>query len=93
MVIIRAQEKDCHNISGFLIWIYGCTYFSPCGWDNEKKISILYENMTSMKPEDLYEDVIVKPVVRKVHNLQNYISNVGLLRSNLYVQFIQLITE
>ncbi len=60
-------------------------YFSPCGWDNEKKISILYENMTSMKPEDLYEDVIVKPVVRKVKYLENYTSNVGFLRSNLCV--------
>ena len=53
--------------------------FSPCGWDNEKKISILYENMTSMKPEDLYEDVIVKPVVRKVATLYNQTSNGGCL--------------
>ena len=38
----------------------------PAGWDNEKKISILYENMRNMKPEDAFEDVIAKPVMRKV---------------------------
>jgi dynein light intermediate chain 1 len=31
-----------------------------------KKISILYENMQSMKPDDYYRDVIVQPVLRKV---------------------------
>ena len=39
---------------------------SPAGWDNEKKISILYENMSGMKPDDPFEDVIVRPVTRKV---------------------------
>jgi hypothetical protein len=38
---------------------------SPAGWDNEKKISILYENMASMKPDDSYDEVIAKPVMRK----------------------------
>ena len=38
----------------------------PAGWDNEKKISILYENLNTMKPDDCYEDVIVKPITRKV---------------------------
>lgn len=39
----------------------------PAGWDNEKKIAILYENMHTMTPEDYYTDVIVRPpVVRKV---------------------------
>ena len=31
-----------------------------------KKISILYENMQSMKPDDYYRDIIVGPAVRKV---------------------------
>jgi hypothetical protein len=39
---------------------------SPSGWDNMKKISILYENLQSMKPDDYYRDVIVQPVLRKV---------------------------
>jgi len=39
--------------------------FIPSGWDNEKKISILFENMQSMKPDDVFEDVVVKPVTRK----------------------------
>lgn len=40
--------------------------FRPSGWDNEKKIAILHENFTTVKPEDAYEDFIVKPPVRKV---------------------------
>ncbi len=40
--------------------------FSPAGWDNEKKISILYENLSSMQPEDDYSDHIRKPVLRRV---------------------------
>ena len=43
--------------------------FSPTGWDNEKKISILFESMTSMKPDDPFEDAIVKPVLRKVKHI------------------------
>ncbi|KAL6030741.1 hypothetical protein STEG23_013534, partial [Scotinomys teguina] len=39
--------------------------FIPAGWDNEKKIAILHENFTTVKPEDAYEDFIVKPPVRK----------------------------
>ncbi|PZC80286.1 hypothetical protein B5X24_HaOG214985 [Helicoverpa armigera] len=37
----------------------------PAGWDSMKKISILYENMQSCKPDDYYRDVIVQPVIRK----------------------------
>lgn len=37
----------------------------PSGWDNLKKISILYENMHSCKPEDYYTDVIAPPPSRK----------------------------
>ncbi|ELU06193.1 hypothetical protein CAPTEDRAFT_20224 [Capitella teleta] len=39
--------------------------FIPTGWDNEKKISILYENMSGMSPNDPYEDVIARPMSRK----------------------------
>nr|KAF6406637.1 dynein cytoplasmic 1 light intermediate chain 2 [Molossus molossus] len=40
--------------------------FIPAGWDNEKKIAILHENFTTVKPEDAYEDFIMKPPVRKL---------------------------
>ncbi|KAG2469742.1 DC1L2 protein, partial [Polypterus senegalus] len=40
--------------------------FIPSGWDNEKKIAILHENFTTVKPDDAFEDVIVKPPIRKV---------------------------
>uniref|UniRef100_A0A3B3DMJ7 Dynein light intermediate chain n=1 Tax=Oryzias melastigma TaxID=30732 RepID=A0A3B3DMJ7_ORYME len=39
--------------------------FIPSGWDNEKKIAILYENFQTVKADDNYEDVIIKPPVRK----------------------------
>ncbi|XP_039619028.1 cytoplasmic dynein 1 light intermediate chain 2 [Polypterus senegalus] len=40
--------------------------FIPSGWDNEKKIAILHENFTTVKPDDAFEDVIVKPPIRKL---------------------------
>uniref|UniRef100_A0A8D3AJZ1 Dynein light intermediate chain n=1 Tax=Scophthalmus maximus TaxID=52904 RepID=A0A8D3AJZ1_SCOMX len=39
--------------------------FIPSGWDNEKKIAILHENFQTVKTDDSFEDVIVKPPVRK----------------------------
>ncbi|CAG9829970.1 unnamed protein product [Diabrotica balteata] len=43
--------------------------FIPAGWDNMKKINILYENNKhSCKPDDYYRDVIVQPVTRKTIN-------------------------
>ncbi|XP_036394950.1 cytoplasmic dynein 1 light intermediate chain 1-like isoform X1 [Megalops cyprinoides] len=39
--------------------------FIPSGWDNEKKIAILHENFQTIKMEDSFEDVIVKPPIRK----------------------------
>uniref|UniRef100_A0A8V5GTU7 Dynein light intermediate chain n=1 Tax=Melopsittacus undulatus TaxID=13146 RepID=A0A8V5GTU7_MELUD len=40
--------------------------FIPAGWDNENKIAILHENFMTVKPEDAYEDFIVKPPIRKL---------------------------
>ncbi|XP_053305177.1 cytoplasmic dynein 1 light intermediate chain 2 [Spea bombifrons] len=40
--------------------------FIPAGWDNEKKIAILHENFTTVKPEDAYEGFISKPPIRKL---------------------------
>jgi len=36
--------------------------FIPAGWDNDKKISILYENMHSVRPDQYYTDVIARPI-------------------------------
>ena len=57
-------------------------FFSPAGWDNEKKISILYENLNTMKADDCYEDVITKPITRKVL-INKYIKNYSVFRINL----------
>jgi len=46
-------------------------FHSPAGWDNEKKMAILHENMATVKPEDFYNDVIQKPITaRKVSPLK-----------------------
>lgn len=51
--------------------IFFC-FFRPAGWDNQKKISILYENMHSCRAEDLYNDIIAQPPSRKtVSNREN----------------------
>ena len=57
-------------------------FFSPAGWDNEKKISILYENLNTMKADDCYEDVITKPITRKVP-INKHIENYSVFRFNL----------
>ncbi|KAI8790093.1 cytoplasmic dynein 1 light intermediate chain 2-like isoform X1 [Biomphalaria glabrata] len=73
------DERNCDLLYRYLVHrIYGFPFtspalvvdkdsvFVPSGWDNEKKISILYDNMTSMKPDDTFEDIITKPSTRKV---------------------------
>uniref|UniRef100_A0A6Q2YQ26 Dynein light intermediate chain n=1 Tax=Esox lucius TaxID=8010 RepID=A0A6Q2YQ26_ESOLU len=47
--------------------------FIPSGWDNEKKVAILYENFQSLKKEDKFEEVIIQPPVRKVKSLPDFI--------------------
>jgi dynein light intermediate chain 1 len=42
--------------------------FSPAGWDNEKKIAILHENMHSIKPDQYFTDVIARPIVRQARS-------------------------
>ncbi|KAA0710277.1 Cytoplasmic dynein 1 light intermediate chain 2 [Triplophysa tibetana] len=61
----------------YMRWLYGFPFdipaqvvekdsvFIPSGWDNEKKIGILHENFQTLKADDNFEDVIVKPPVRK----------------------------
>ncbi|XP_029634296.1 cytoplasmic dynein 1 light intermediate chain 2 isoform X1 [Octopus sinensis] len=72
------EEKNCDLLFKYLVHrIYGFSFsmpayvvekdsvFVPAGWDTEKKISILNENLANMKAEDLSEDIPSKPVVRK----------------------------
>ncbi|XP_046578274.1 LOW QUALITY PROTEIN: cytoplasmic dynein 1 light intermediate chain 2-like [Haliotis rubra] len=72
------EDRNCELLYKYLVHrVYGFPFtsqayvvekdsvFVPSGWDNEKKISILYENMSSMKPEDAFDDVIAKPITRK----------------------------
>ncbi|XP_044752287.1 cytoplasmic dynein 1 light intermediate chain 2 isoform X1 [Coccinella septempunctata] len=72
------EDKNCDLLYKYLTHrIYGFPFrtpalvvekdavFIPAGWDNMKKISILYENMHSCKPEDYYRDIIVQPIARK----------------------------
>ncbi|XP_048754937.1 cytoplasmic dynein 1 light intermediate chain 2-like isoform X3 [Ostrea edulis] len=72
------EEKNCDLLYKYLVHrIYGFPFsspayvvekdcvFVPAGWDNDKKISILYENLNTMKSDDCYEDVITKPITRK----------------------------
>ncbi|XP_013786624.1 cytoplasmic dynein 1 light intermediate chain 2-like [Limulus polyphemus] len=72
------EDKNCDILYKYLVHrIYGFPFktpalvvekdavFIPSGWDNNKKISILYENITSVNPDDRYSDVIIKPIIRK----------------------------
>ncbi|GFR26177.1 cytoplasmic dynein 1 light intermediate chain 2 [Trichonephila clavata] len=72
------EDKNCDLLLKYLVHrIYSFPFrtpalvvekdavFIPAGWDNSKKISILVDNLTTMKPNDSYNDVIVKPVNRK----------------------------
>eukprot|EP00096_Caligus_rogercresseyi_P005596 TRINITY_DN2151_c0_g1_i6.p1 TRINITY_DN2151_c0_g1~~TRINITY_DN2151_c0_g1_i6.p1 ORF type:complete len:489 (-),score=103.30 TRINITY_DN2151_c0_g1_i6:861-2327(-) len=70
------EDKNCDLLYKYLVHrIYNFPFktpalvvekdavFIPAGWDNEKKIAILYENMHSLNPEQYYTDVIARPVV------------------------------
>ncbi|XP_052231660.1 cytoplasmic dynein 1 light intermediate chain 2-like isoform X2 [Dreissena polymorpha] len=72
------EEKNCDLLHQYLLHrIYGFPFtmsayvvekdsvFIPMGWDNEKKIAILHENLLNIKPTDNYEDVVSRPSVRK----------------------------
>jgi len=73
------EDKNCDLLYKYLVHrIYGLAFrtpalvvekdavFVPAGWDNDKKINILYENMQSVKPDDDYSDVITRPTLRKM---------------------------
>ncbi|KAF0303728.1 Cytoplasmic dynein 1 light intermediate chain 2 [Amphibalanus amphitrite] len=72
------EDKNCDLLYKYLTHrIYGFPFrtpalvvekdavFIPAGWDNDKKISILYENMQSIHPEAYYTDVISRPAIKK----------------------------
>ncbi len=73
------DDKNCDLLYKYLVHrIYALQFrtpalvverdaiFIPAGWDNLKKIAILYENMHSVNPDDYYTDVIAKPAARKI---------------------------
>ncbi|UYV82625.1 hypothetical protein LAZ67_22000235, partial [Cordylochernes scorpioides] len=53
----------------------------PSGWDNDKKISILYENLTTVKPDDNFTDVIIKPLTRKIDGVKGAGGSEGVLQN------------
>lgn len=72
------EDKNCDLLYKYLTHrIYGLPFRTPAlivekdavlipaGWDNMKKINILYENMQSCKPDDYYNDIIAQPPSRK----------------------------
>lgn len=80
-------NKNCDLLYKYLVHrIYGLPFktpalvvekdavFIPSGWDNDKKIEILYENIQSFKPDDDYNDVIKPPLSRKVNQKENEIN-------------------
>jgi len=54
--------------------------FIPAGWDNDKKIAILYENMHSVRPDQYYTDVIARPMT-------------GMVRKQLASKEIEIVAE
>lgn len=72
------EDKNCDLLYKYLTHrIYGFPFhtpalvvekdavFIPSGWDNMKKIAILYENMQTCKPDDYYRDIIAQPATKK----------------------------
>lgn len=79
--LVYTSAKDSRNVDVLYKYIlhrvYGFPFtqpasvvekdsiFIPAGWDNEKKIAILHENMTSLKPDDPFGDHIKKPSLKR----------------------------
>lgn len=56
-------------------------FFSPSGWDNMKKISIIFENLQSMKPDDYYRNIIAPPVTTRKVSMVEYVVQLSFLLS------------
>lgn len=68
--LLRRTQYLCRDIFIFLrLLFYLCMLTiiicRPAGWDNMKKISILHENLQSMKANDYYRDVIAQPAINR----------------------------
>ncbi|XP_073988431.1 dynein light intermediate chain isoform X1 [Rhodnius prolixus] len=72
------EDKNCDLLYKYLTHrLYGLPFRTPAlvvekeallipsGWDSLNKISIVCENLQSMKPEDYYGGVIASPSIRK----------------------------
>ncbi|CAG0882397.1 unnamed protein product [Cyprideis torosa] len=68
------EDKNCDLLYKYLVHrIYGLQFrtpalvvekdavFIPSGWDSEKKIQILHENIHSFRPDEDFNDVIARP--------------------------------
>lgn len=95
-------NKNCDLLYKYLVHrIYGLPFktpalvvekdavFIPAGWDNDKKIEILYENIQSFKPDDNYNDVIKKPLSRKVNRKANGGDDVNCEEDQIFLLKIQ----
>lgn len=73
LIIVRYQWRRHQSFLKFACnqMFYFFYFSSPSGWDNEKKIAILHENLSTVRPEDPFEDFITKPPVRKVRLCRN----------------------
>lgn len=60
--IILTIKKRYFPLHCYIIKHIDCR---PAGWDNMKKISILHENLQSMKASDYYRDVIAQPATNR----------------------------
>lgn len=82
-------NKNCDLLYKFLAHrIYGLPFntpalvvekdaiFVPAGWDNEKKISILYENIRNANPDDEYNNYILERVNTKVRGVHKNVVHV-----------------
>ncbi len=59
-MLVTLDSNDEFRDINFMVTFY----HSPAGWDNEKKIAILNENLHGVKPDQYYTDVIARPIVR-----------------------------
>lgn len=83
--LLRKTLYSCTiNILNVCMLLLSLIHFRPSGWDNMKKISILYENMHTCKPDDYYRDIIVQPTTRKVFELFVFLIVYVIFRSLLH---------
>lgn len=69
-----------------------CAWFfcyRPAGWDSMKKISILYDNMQTIRPDEFYNSVITKVNTRKVCTVWNFTQTFCFINHVFFLGFCQ----